>query len=883
MSDRTAPPDRAAPTSPTLIRTPDQRLRVFVSSALQELADERRAAREAIAHLLLSPVMFELGARPHPPRDLYRAYLDQSHIFVGIYWQRYGWIAPGETISGLEDEYRLSGQQPKLIYVKQPAPDREPRLNELLERIQDDNTASYKPFTCAGELGELLENDLAVLLTERFEQVAEATLAELSERRLTNLPAPLNPLIGRERELAAACDLLRRDDVGLVTLTGPGGTGKSRLGLQVALDMLSQFRDGAFLVALETIRDPTLVMSAMAQTLSVRETPGGRLLVDGLIDALRDKHMLLLLDNFEQVVSAAPDVSALLESCPRLKILVTSRTPLRVRGEKELPVPPLAVPPLSQARHPHAADERENLSQYAAVALFIQRAQGVKPDFVVTNDNAPAVAEICYRLDGLPLAIELAAARIKLLSPQALLARLGRRFELLRGGTRDLPERQQTLRGAIDWSYDLLDGHAQKLFRRLSVFAGGWTLEAAEAVCYLDGDLNVDVLDEMESLQDNSLLTQSGGEDAEMRFGMLETIREYALERLIESGEVDRVRRRQAQFYLALVEHAEPELTASGQTQWVHRLDIEHGNVRAVLTWSQQHDVELGLKLCGSLWRFWEIHSFIGEGRVWLETSIARSTLPTAARGKALHAASALAVYQGEYEKARAHMAEALPIFQQLGDQRGIATAFNELGVIEAYRGEYAAARQFFELSLAIKRELGDEWLIANSVENLGLIAGCQNDFASAYALHQESLAIYRALDEKCGMAIATGNLGHVAMHLGRLDEARAWQAESLQLFNAVGDKDGLTECLERFAILANANSNFRRAAQLFGAASVLRKEAGISLALADQAEYDRELRATRARLDAATFDAEWRAGQALTLGQAMELALSEAVPVERA
>ena len=305
-----------------------------------------------------------------------------------------------------------------------------------------------------------------------------------------------------------------------------------------------------------------------------------------------------------------------------------------------------------------------------------------------------------------------------------------------------------------------------------------------------------------------------------------------------------------------------------------NQLDIEHANIRAVLAWSRQHNVKLGLKLCGSIWRFWEWHNFIGEGRAWLETFIAQSPPPTAARGKALRAASAFAVYQGDYEAARVYMEEALPIFQQLGDKRGIATALNELGVVALGRGRFADARQLLEQSLAIKRELGDDWLIANSVGNLGLIAGYQNDYAAAYTLHQESLAISRALNEMGGMAIESGNLGHAAMHLGKLEEAQARQGESLKLFEEVGDKDGLTECLERFAMLANANANFRRAAQLFGAASVLRKETGTSLMPAERAEYDSELSATRAQLDVATFEAAWAEGQAMTLEQAIACAL---------
>ena len=335
----------------------------------------------------------------------------------------------------------------------------------------------------------------------------------------------------------------------------------------------------------------------------------------------------------------------------------------------------------------------QSLSQYAAVALFVQRAQGVKPDFAVTNENAPAVAEICPRLDGLPLAIELAAARIKILPPQALLARLAHRFDVLRGGARDLPERQQTLRRAIDWSYDLLDEHAQKLFRRLSVFAGGWTLDAAEAVCTVAGDLNADALDEMESLVDNSLLTQSVGGDDEIRFGMLETIREYALDRLHGSGEVDRVRQHHAQFYLALVEQAEPKLTASDQTQWINRLDIEHENIRAVLAWSRQHNVELGLNLCGSIWHFWEWHNFIGEGRAWLETFIAQPLSPTAARAKRcmLHLLSRS--IKAIMKQRRCIWKKRCRSSSRLNDKRGIARALNELGAIALGRGRLADAR----------------------------------------------------------------------------------------------------------------------------------------------------------------------------------------------
>jgi predicted ATPase/transcriptional regulator with XRE-family HTH domain len=597
----------------------------------------------------------------------------------------------------------------------------------------------------------------------------------------TNLPDEPTPFIGREREIAAISTLLQQPPVRLVTLTGSGGVGKTRLALQVASILLHVFRDGIFLVSLASLADPSLVPSVIAQTLGVTEQ-GGMSLTDTLRDQLHDRRLLLVLDNFEHLLDAAPRVAELLDTCRELHILVTSRIPLHLVREHEYPVPPLSVP--DPRRRPSA----EVLGQCEAVALLVDRARAMRPDFAITEDNARAVAEICARLDGLPLAIELAATRIKLFPPQALLQRLEHRLQLLTEGARDVPTRQRTLRGAMDWSYNLLGEHEQTLFARLSVFAGGCILEAAEAVCNPDGKL--DVLEGLASLVDQSLLRQEG--EDEPRFSMLETIREYAAELLEASGEGEMLRQQHASFFLTLVERAAREVDGPKQARWLEELEADHDNLRAVLRWSlERGEPQIGLRLAEALATFWLVRTHWSEGRRWLEEALERGTeVPLALRARALRVAAGLATHQTDYRAAQRWSEESLRLAEQLGDSSERAAALLNLGQVAGLESDYIQEQALYEESLTLYQKLGSKERTCEALFRCGATAWQRGDHPRAEVCLRESLALARELGDTHQLGNCLTDLGEVALAQGELDRAQIHFEDALKLQRQIKDRN---------------------------------------------------------------------------------------------
>ena len=718
---------------------------------------------------------------------------------------------------------------------------------------------------------------------------------------LGTLPQKLTSFVGREREIAEVTRLLGEGR--LLTLTGPGGCGKTRLALEVAW----QRGDGAFaeevrFVALAPIRDPDLVIPSIVQALGAAEA-GGMSPVESLVSYLRDRRILLVLDNFEQVIPAAPQIGVLLQTCPKLNVLTTSRASLRINGEREYAVPPLQLPPDAAIQV-----EIESLEQYEAVRLFVQRALAVKPDFALTPENAPAVAEICTRLDGLPLAIELAAARVKLLSPQAMLSRMANvgKLNVLTGGARDLPSRQQALRNTIEWSYNLLDDAEKALFRSISVFVGGCTLDVVEVLLGGKGPggesrqagaisalfqptaagsrpgTPIEVLDGLTSLVDKSLIRAEEAGTGEPRFVMLETIREYASERLVESGEADAMLGRHGAYYLALAEEAEPELRGPRQVEWLDRLEREHDNLRAALSGGlRRGDIDVASRLAAALCWFWFAHGHLSEGRAWIDALLSHGPAVSApVRARLLAGAGRIANNQADYRAAIDFLNEGLTIYRDLGDEQGVAANLNILGTVAIYSGEYEQARAYYEESLDIFRKLEDRVGVSKCLANLGTVAFYSGDFARARNFYEESLALQRELGDMWGMAASLANLGATALNQRDYAEAARHYKESLPLLNELGDKASIAECLEGLAAAIGAWKGGRpeRAARLFGAAEALREAVGAPLSLASRPEYERNLNTARSLIHEVAFGEAWAQGRAMSLEEALALAAEEVV-----
>lgn len=645
------------------------------------------------------------------------------------------------------------------------------------------------------------------------------------DMRPTNLPSQPTALIGRELEAAAVCAFLRRPDVRWLTLTGPGGTGKTRLALQVAADLLEEFADGVFFVPLGSISAPALVASAIAQALGVRESVG-QSLQNNLQAYLRDKQLLLVLDNFEQVVQAGGLVADLIADAPGLKALVTSRIVLHAPGENTLPVPPLALPKLGHLPPVSA------LPQYSAVALFVERARAVKPDFALTEANAAAVVQICARLDCLPLAIELAAARSKLLSPQAMLNRLERRLPLLTGGARDRPARQQTMRGAIAWSYDLLTPAEQTLFQRLAIFAGGFTPETAHVV--VGEPASSDLAQTLEALVDKSMV-RCETISPSPRFRMLDTIREYALERLEESGELPLVRQRHVQFFLELACASAVELLKPDRAIWLERLEAEHDNLRAAWEYSAQAgDSETCLRLAGALRWFWYLRGHWSEGRGWLERALTLpgANAPTHARAMALYGAGELARLQGERAAARRLLEEALHLWREQADKGGLAYTLTSLGQVAISERDRAAARRLLTESINLFREIGDRRGLAYALRGLG--TACSPEEAEeSQRLFEESIWLFREIEDTWGLATPLGNVGFLAYRRGDWATARRLYEESLAILRQVGDKWLIADALNVLGEIARCEGDYQRAASLYQEAMALFRELGSRRGLA--------------------------------------------------
>jgi predicted ATPase len=851
-----------------IIRTPDRRLRVFVSSTLGELAEERRAVSRAISALRLIPVMFEAGARPYPPAEVYRAYLAQADVFIGLYWQRYGQLVPGTQVSGLEEEFDLSGGLPRLLYVRAPAPDREPGLADLLARIKEESSASYRYFRTSAELGRLVRDDLAVLLSERFAagggRAVAAAPSPAAGRGSRSLPVSTTSLLGRERAIDEVAGLVARSGARLVTLTGPGGVGKTRLAVAAGERLRDRFGAGTVFVPLDAVTEPGLVLVAIGRMAGADLRRAGSPL-EALAETFGDGAWLLILDNLEQVIQVARDLGELLARCPGVVIVATSRTVLGLRAEREYPVPPL---PAGPATAPVA-----EVAAWPAVALFVDRACAVRPGFALTEANAAAVAEICRRLEGLPLAIELAAARTRLLEPAALLDRLAASLDALGTGAVDLPERQRTLRATVEWSVGLLTDAERSLLEVAAMFTDGWTIQAVSAVADLEEDRALEL---SEALARHSLVyldsTQLGP-----RTRMLETVREFVAERLAARPDAAEVGRKHAGFYRALAEQADRPLRGAGPGVWLERLDAEAGNLAAAVRWYLAHDPGPLPHLFRVLWLFWLQRDLEGQAGSWVEQfRTAAGPLDVPARAELALVEAVIAVHTGDDTAALAARQRLAPLLAGIGDPFLHAACQLTMAWSLPIAGDLDGALREAAASLEELRGQDEPVFTAMAEFAVGSLEMALGRYDDALRHLREA----RGLAERSGrdwlLAASPVQLGILAVLRGRLEEARALLEEALDLSLAARSTPFVTLCLAAYARLALAEGNSERAARLKGAAEGLRQRVGLP-AWPDQRRLEEELVAQiRQKLSAAQFDQAFSAGSGLTQRQAIDIVRDE-------
>ncbi len=849
-----------------VIRTPDQRLRVFVSSTLKELAPERRAVRAAIERLAMAPVMFELGARPHPPRELYRAYLEQSDIFVGIYWEQYGWIAPGEEVSGLEDEWNLAPDIPKLIYLKR-SERREERLEELLARVRDADGASYVQFTDAAELADVVTADLATLVAERFDAadsrrgpLVEAP-PDVASTELVRLPSPVTRMLGREVEFDTVVRMLAVDGARLVTITGPGGIGKSRLAIAAARSVETSYPDGTAFVDLAPVSDPDLVIPAIAQSLGIRDT-GDRSLDEKLGPALADRRLLLVLDNVEQVVEAAPQIRTLLAGS-RMSMLATSRVLLHVSGEQSIELGPLP--------------------DLAATGLFLERARAVKPSFERTATNASAIAAIAAALDGIPLALELAAARVRVFTPVEILARLDHALPLLVDGPRDVPERQRTIRGTIEWSARLLRPEHRQLFFRMGVFRGGFALDAVEWMA--EGLEATDAVEALGALVESSLVRETDHGNRAW-FTMLATVGEYAREQLDARGAISECEERHARFYLKLAADAAGPLTHIDQDEWMSRLVDERDGIRTAVTYFlATHQWNEIVELVWALLPFWWISGQFGEVSAWLK----RLLEPDVRLAEHLDAIVVFSVNAIEFTSQSAPDPGFIPVFadcverfRRLGDESGESAALLSLGMAQLMQSppDTDSAESTLRRSVQMMEQADNPFLRVTVGLVLGQLELMRGRTSAAVENFEMILALARSNGDRVNESGALNYLGWTKLLAGERVTARELFSDTLLLTTSTGSEWGTAYALEGFSAVAMMSGDLSFAGRMLGAADTIREHKGM-LAVSTLSFFQPILARVLDGPGAAEFEAARAVGRETVLADAVEAALAWIVPVD--